>query len=214
MVRAVLILLVIWIIAIAAAAPLFMYRSLIHYSFNITSLDFKHTISYCQEEWPELPFFDGRVYYSIFSIFVQYFIPIFVVSHRKWTRHNLKPYLIANCTFKVSSAYLKIYFRLRKRFVIAQNAPASDERIQNRLKHRGRRMKRTTCLLIGIALIFGISWLPLNFFNLYADLNQMKMNQRIYIIYGMADAKLFSIISNVSVMPAFSNLSFVWDVIR
>jgi neuropeptide Y receptor len=70
-------------IAIAAAAPLFIYRSLIHYTFNISSLDFKHKISYCQEEWPELPFFDGRVYYSIFSIFVQYFIPILVVSNRK-----------------------------------------------------------------------------------------------------------------------------------
>lgn len=80
MLGAFLILTFIWLIAVAAAAPLFMFRSLIHYNFNITALDFKHTISYCEERWPELPFFDGRVYYSIFSIFVQYFIPILVVS--------------------------------------------------------------------------------------------------------------------------------------
>ena len=82
MIGAVLILLLIWIIAVAAAAPLFMYRSLLHYNINITALDFKHKISYCEEAWPELPLFDGRVYYSIFSIFVQYFIPILVVSHK------------------------------------------------------------------------------------------------------------------------------------
>lgn len=68
------------------------FWSLIHYNINISSLDFKHTISYCDEQWPELPFFDGRVYYSIFSLALQYFIPILVVT----------------------SAYMKIYYRLKK----------------------------------------------------------------------------------------------------
>lgn len=162
MLGAFLILTLIWSIAILFSAPLFIYRSLKIYNINITSLDFKHKILYCEETWPELPFFDGRVYYSIFSIFIQYFIPILVVS----------------------SAYMKIYFRLKKRFVIAQNVPAVDERIQNRLNNRGRRMKRTNCLLISIALIFGVSWLPLNFFNLYADLNETKMTHTVYIIYA------------------------------
>lgn len=159
MLGAFLILFLIWFIAVVCATPLFIYRSLIHYNFNITSLDFKHKISYCVEEWPELPFLDGRVYYSVFSLALQYFIPIMVVS----------------------SAYMKIYFRLKKRFVITQNIPSVDDRLQNR---RGRRMKRTNCLLISIALIFGISWLPLNFFNLYADLNEPKMTQNVYIIYA------------------------------
>lgn len=160
MLGAFLILTLIWFIAIMCAAPLYIYRSLTHYYINITSIDFKHTISYCGETWPELPFFDGRVYYSIFSLALQYFIPILVVT----------------------SAYMKIYFRLKKRFVITQNIPAIDERIQNR---RGRRMKRTNCLLISIALIFGVSWLPLNFFNLYADLNEMKSTQNVYIIFAI-----------------------------
>lgn len=159
MLGAFLILTLIWFIAVLCSAPLFIYRSLIHYNINVTSVDFKHTISYCEEAWPELPFFDGRVYYSIFSLALQYFIPILVVT----------------------SAYMKIYFRLKKRFVITQNIPSIDERIQNR---RGRRMKRTNCLLISIALIFGVSWLPLNFFNLYADLNETKMTQNVYIIYA------------------------------
>lgn len=141
------------------SAPLFIYRDLVHYHVNFSSLNFDHTIFYCHEMWPELPWLDGRVYYSIFSLTLQYFIPIFVVS----------------------SAYMKIYFRLKKRFVI-QNVPSIDDRIQNR---RGRRMKRTNCLLISIALIFGFSWLPLNFFNLYADLNGTKMTQTVYIIFAI-----------------------------
>lgn len=161
MLGAFLILAMIWIIAVMCSAPLFIYRSLFQYEINLTSIGFKHTISYCNEQWPELPFFDGRVYYSIFSLALQYFIPILVVS----------------------SAYMKIYFRLKKRFVVAQNIPSVDDRIQSR---RGRRMKRTNCLLISIALIFGASWLPLNFFNLYADMNDIKMTQNVYIIFACA----------------------------
>lgn len=143
MLGAFLILTLIWTIAIVCSLPLFVYRSLIHYNINITSLGFQHTILYCEEAWPELPFFDGRVYYSIFSLALQYFIPIICVT----------------------SAYMKIYLRLKKRFVMAQAVPTQiDERIQNR---RDRRMKRTNCLLVSIALIFGASWLPLNFFNLW-----------------------------------------------
>lgn len=159
MLGAFLILTLIWTIAIVCSLPLFMYRSLIHYNFNMTSLGFQHTISYCVEAWPALPFFSGGVYYSIFSLALQYFIPIICVT----------------------SAYMKIYLRLKKRFVIAQNVPSIDERIQNR---RGRRMKRTNCLLISIALIFGVSWLPLNFFNLYADLTVIKSTQTVNIIYA------------------------------
>lgn len=159
MLGAFLILFVIWVIAIICSAPLFIYRSLIHYNFNISSLGFTQRISFCGESWPKLPYFDGGVYYSFFSLALQYFIPIMVVT----------------------SAYMKIYFRLKKRFVVAQNVSSIDEKIQSR---RGRRMKRTNCLLISIALIFGISWLPLNIFNLYADLSGLKMTQAVYITYA------------------------------
>lgn len=159
MLGAFLILFMIWFVALLCSAPLFIYRSLINYNIDIASLNFHQTIYYCVESWPNLSYFNGGVYYSIFSLALQYFIPIMVVT----------------------SAYMKIYLRLKKRFVITQNIPSTDERIQNR---RGRRMKRTNCLLISIALIFGVSWLPLNFFNLYADINGTKMTQTVYIIYG------------------------------
>lgn len=179
MLGAVLILTLIWLVAVICSAPLFIYRNLTHYTINITVIDFEHTISYCTELWPELPFFGGGVYYSFFSLGLQYFIPILVVS----------------------SVYLKIYFRLKSRFVVSQSIPSVDERIQNR---RGRRMKRTNCLLISIALIFGISWLPLNIFNLYADLTSAKMTQNVYIIFavchmaGMSSGKKSSVTFNIS----------------
>ncbi|XP_070507775.1 neuropeptide F receptor [Chironomus tepperi] len=160
MLGAVIILSIIWLVALLCALPLYIYTSFVQYELNHTNLPYIH---YCVEDWPEVPFLTGRVYYSIFSLTIQYFIPILVVS----------------------SAYLRIYFRLKKRIIVAQNISSVDDRIQQR---RGRRTKRTNCLLISIALIFGISWLPLNFYNLYMDLyasmNDMKMTQTIYIIYA------------------------------
>jgi neuropeptide F receptor len=157
-----LILTLIWFIALLCSAPLFIYRSLVHYDINQPTLNL-NTIYYCIEDWPDLPYLSGRVYYSIFSLALQYFIPILIVS----------------------AAYLRIYFRLKKRIIIAQNISSVDERLQQR---RGRRTKRTNCLLISIALIFGISWLPLNFYNLYTDLyfsmNETKVTQTVYIIYA------------------------------
>lgn len=35
-------------------------------------------------------------------------------------------------------------------------------------------MRRTNCLLISIAVIFGISWLPLNLYNLLTDISMSK----------------------------------------
>ncbi|KAG5671907.1 hypothetical protein PVAND_002076 [Polypedilum vanderplanki] len=162
MLGAVFILLGIWTIALLCAAPLFIYRKLHNYDINIPMLNV-HKIYYCVEDWPDLPFFNGRVYYSIFSLTIQYFIPILVVT----------------------SAYLRIYLRLKKRILVSQNISSVDERIKQR---RGQRTKRTNYLLISIALIFGISWLPLNFFNLYTDLyfsmNNTQLTQTTYIIYA------------------------------
>jgi neuropeptide Y receptor len=166
MLGAFIILLIIWSIALLCAAPLFIYKKIIREELPMPYRRLNmHTIYYCVEEWPKpLPLFTGRVYYSLFSLTIQYFIPILVVS----------------------SAYLRIYFRLKKRIIMTRNVSSVDERIQER---RGRRTKRTTWLLISIALIFGISWLPLNFFNLLVDLwmNDFDwlLTQNVYIMYAV-----------------------------
>lgn len=73
---AALILLIIWLIAVMLAMPLFIYRHLLHHDMPgmdeaIPSLDF------CIENWP---IEHGRAYYSIFSLIFQYTLPIIIVS--------------------------------------------------------------------------------------------------------------------------------------
>ncbi|XP_063706269.1 uncharacterized protein LOC134835326 [Culicoides brevitarsis] len=58
-------------------------------------------------------------------------------------------------------AYLKIYCNLKNRS-------------KNQKYLRRNRYKRTNTLLLLIALVFGISWLPLNFYNLYMDIFNLE----------------------------------------
>lgn len=48
-------------------------------------------------------------------------------------------------------------------------------------------MRRTNCLLTSIAIIFGISWLPLNIFNLYSDvyLEKEALSQDLLVLYAI-----------------------------
>lgn len=159
MLGAILILSFIWLIAFLCAFPLYIYKTLTPYEINLKKLKI-HTIYYCYEDWPTS---NGRVYYSIFALTLQYLIPILIVS----------------------CAYQRIYSRLKSRIVVTQNVNTVN-RLQER---RGRRTKRTNFLLFSIALIFGISWLPINIYNLSTDLyysmNDVKFTQIMYIIYAV-----------------------------
>lgn len=120
-------------------------------------------ISYCVEDWPIT---HGRVYYSVFTLCVQYLLPIVIVS----------------------IAYLRIYLKLKHRLVVTTttfSSGVSSSGKPPRERERGRRMQRTNYLLISIALIFGISWLPLNLFNLFADLYLDGITQEIMVAYAI-----------------------------
>uniref|UniRef100_A0A182YGI1 G-protein coupled receptors family 1 profile domain-containing protein n=2 Tax=Cellia TaxID=44534 RepID=A0A182YGI1_ANOST len=82
----------IWIISIVLASPMFITRQLIHYDVNLPSLGIEY-VSYCIEDWPIAY---GRVYYSAFTLCVQYVLPILIVS----------------------VAYLRIYLKLKHRLVV------------------------------------------------------------------------------------------------
>lgn len=80
-------------------------------------------------------------------------------------------------------AYLRIYFKLRYRF--AAGFVNKDESSQNNTRRqiRGRRLQRTNLLLVSIAVIFCISWLPLNLYNLIADvLSSMEFTSQPMIV--------------------------------
>nr|XP_040224926.2 neuropeptide F receptor isoform X1 [Anopheles coluzzii] len=149
----------IWIISIVLASPMFIIRQLIHYDVNLPSLGIEY-VSYCIEDWPIAY---GRVYYSAFTLCVQYVLPILIVS----------------------MAYLRIYLKLKHRLVVGTASGKPGEAKPVRERERGRRMQRTNYLLISIALIFGVSWLPLNLFNLFADLYVHSITQDIMVAYAI-----------------------------
>lgn len=80
-------------------------------------------------------------------------------------------------------AYLRIYYKLRYRY--ATGYVGNENSSGTRKALRGRRLQRTNLLLVSIAVIFGISWLPLNVFNLIADLWGGPVTQNMIVIYAV-----------------------------
>ncbi|KAJ1525272.1 hypothetical protein ONE63_010096 [Megalurothrips usitatus] len=156
-VGAIVISVMIWVVSLLLASPLFVFRKLdVHQVMDIG------TVPYCFEDWPIQ---NGRAYYSVFSLIFQYVFPIVIVT----------------------LAYSRICKKLRYRYVnssaskrnaglpVPTNAPrpaapsAVKETVRPKQAKDDRRIKRTNALFISIALIFGVSWLPLNVFNLAMD---------------------------------------------
>jgi neuropeptide Y receptor len=156
---AVFILLLIWVLALLLATPLFVVKQLRTHSISLgKGID---ELNFCIENWP---FDHGRAYYSVFTLIIQYIVPIMIVS----------------------AAYLRISYKLRYRF--ATGFVSSEESSQKgRRQLRGRRLQRTNILLGSIAIIFCISWLPLNLFNLIADLSNSQnfSSQPMMICYAV-----------------------------
>ncbi|CAG9860659.1 unnamed protein product [Phyllotreta striolata] len=152
------ILVLIWLLAIGLALPLFIIRHLVHHSIPLE--DDYLDINFCIENWPVK---HGRAYYSIFSVIFQYSIPIIIVS----------------------ASYARISYKLRNRF--ASGFIGGEDNQTNRRELRGRRLHKTNVLLGSIAIIFCVSWLPLNLFNLIADLSTSKSftSQPMMICYAV-----------------------------
>ncbi|CAL4096878.1 unnamed protein product [Meganyctiphanes norvegica] len=87
----------------------------------------------------EWPSEHGRGYYSVFVILFQYCLPIITVS----------------------IAYFRICMKLKGRMSVKSSA--------KKYKSDNRRMKKTNILLIAISLIFCLSWLPINIYNVVVD---------------------------------------------
>lgn len=80
-------------------------------------------------------------------------------------------------------AYLRIYYKLRYRY--ATGYVGNENASSSRKALRGRRLQRTNILLVSIAIIFGISWLPLNLFNLLADLWGSRVTHNMIVGYAI-----------------------------
>ncbi|XP_005089880.1 neuropeptide F receptor-like [Aplysia californica] len=88
--------------------------------------------------------------YSVAQMVVQYVLPFIILS----------------------VAHLRICNKLRYRMVTTQNVPnsaATTSYQRKKNERRSRRKRKTNLLLAGIAIVFALSWLPLNIFNLLVD---------------------------------------------
>ncbi|XP_018011130.1 neuropeptide F receptor-like, partial [Hyalella azteca] len=116
----------------------------------------------------EWPVDHGRGYYSVFVMLVQFFVPLLTV------------------TISYARIVHKLKFRMTKTVVRNGNKTRKDE----------TRNRKTNILLISIAIIFCLSWLPLNMYNIIADFSNpfgddtdaMLMVYAICHLLGMSSA--------------------------
>ncbi|CAF1166713.1 unnamed protein product [Rotaria sordida] len=145
----------IWLLAICAASPLFIYsRSIPAYDESLidtlvkdictesldNSCETKYSIAYkrlhvCHESWPKQS--ELHLLYTIFMLFLQFILPIFIIC--------ITYYQIM----------VKLRERFRFRFLMKRHNIAS-------LRHEIRRQRRNNVLLLLIVSLYAISWLPFN----------------------------------------------------
>ncbi len=114
-------------------------------------------MNYCVERWP---INHGRGYYSVFSMVFQYVLPIIIVS----------------------VVYTRLCMKSRTR-AIRRTSATQLPKLMSRLEENTR---ITNSLLISIALIFCISWLPLNVINIVADFwFPFKSDQTFRIVFAL-----------------------------
>ncbi|KAL0277525.1 UNVERIFIED_CONTAM: hypothetical protein PYX00_004776 [Menopon gallinae] len=132
----------IWLSSTILASPMYFCRKLeIHYNISLPQIGID-SIAYCLEDWSVK---HGRAYYSIFVLVIQYVLPIIIVS----------------------VAYTRICKKLQYRYVSTTVVKKDNE--LSRRKSREDRRRKTNSLLIAIALVYCISWLPLDICNVILD---------------------------------------------
>ncbi|XP_014677207.1 PREDICTED: neuropeptide F receptor-like [Priapulus caudatus] len=109
-----------------------------HDAIDLIPPDYGITLKVCAEVWPIAI---GGFIYTVMTMLFQYVLPIVIVS----------------------AAYARICRKLEYRMV----SHASATKDQRRRQQDERRKRKTNQLLIAIAVVFVISWLPINIFNLY-----------------------------------------------
>nr|XP_027197463.1 neuropeptide F receptor-like [Dermatophagoides pteronyssinus] len=153
-------LILIWIIGIILSMPLFLVRTVESHYIGMGPIN---TINFCIEKWP---IENGRAYYSVLSMLIQYVGPIIIVS----------------------VVYARLCIKLRSR-TLRRTSTTQLPKLRTRLQ---RRTRKTNLLLISIALIFFISWLPLNVLNIVADfffpVSAFRITFAICHMFGMSSA--------------------------
>ena len=154
----------IWLAAIFISLPNFIWRTLETHEINLPTISY---ISFCFEEWPTEY---GRAAYSAIVMLLQYCLPILTLV----------------------LAHARICNRLRDRMIHSGHtstpavAATSSSSSPNKTHRRGNRMRKTKKLLIMIAVIFCLSWLPLNLYNIIVDIhNPFSDTEVMFLTYAI-----------------------------
>lgn len=130
-----------------------------HDTIDLIPAEYGIVCMVCMEVWPiEI----GGFVYTVMVMLFQYVLPIVIVS----------------------AAYARICRKLEYRMV----SHVSATKDQRRRQQEERRKRKTNQLLIAIAAVFVISWLPLNIFNLYMyymGSNTIITPEQQYIIFAV-----------------------------
>ncbi|KAH3785015.1 hypothetical protein DPMN_163098 [Dreissena polymorpha] len=156
-------LIIIWIISFLMASPLILFSVL--EVKPIYELDFYYC--FCLED-PTLRAEKGA--YSVVSMVVQYILPIIIVTIAHARICNKLKYRMANR-------------RLRRGSYYDTNNQTNGGRTRTN-GNRSARKRRTNALLTLIAVVFVLSWLPLNISNILVEFQfELFRNQGIDINY-------------------------------
>ncbi|XP_049840382.1 neuropeptide F receptor-like [Schistocerca gregaria] len=184
----------IWLLSLVLASPMFVWRSLDQHELNLPGLQY---VSYCVEKWPVA---HGRAYYSAFSLVFQYLLPIITVTIaysricRKLRYRYVNPAsMVSRCgSTPGTSAANGRGAGGGAGGAAGGGAGGGGGGLQYAASTRARkgkddrRMRRTNALLYSIALIFCVSWLPLNIFNLVVDVwNPFSGSQAMLVTYAV-----------------------------
>lgn len=207
-----LICILIWLFAFLLSSPLFLFNktnnfsvsfnddeslSLESISFNsnltyipIINDSYVYSVDHCVEDWKN---HQARMVYSYSSLLIQYIMPIIIVGlayssiwwKLKKNRTKLKQH--KECQIELidktnkKNEYLTTEIKYKQKNIEENAEIRKKSSIAN---EQAKKRKKMNVLLMSIALIFALSWLPLNIFNIISDLklNIIKAGHTYFLI--------------------------------
>lgn len=154
-----------WTISIILASPMVYFTNIESFMQPNT----KVLINRCTEYDPDITMRKIKLAYSTMSVIIQYVAPLFTVI----------------------TVYTRIFFKIKRRMVnqtksvdkkVDFHEEPSSRMVMNVRKRKQvieqKRQRRTNILLFCIALIFALSWLPINIVNLMMDIMLVNPTNR------------------------------------
>ena len=183
----------IWVFAVACACPNFIWREMEEHDVGLPGLE---SVAFCFEKWP-IQY--GRAYYSAFVLLIQFFFPIVTVSVA-YFRISKKLSNRRRTSIRMRSKRSTRSLRCDGHDGNPQgplNEFSMDTDSSNEMRTMGcakikkknnedQRVHKVNQLLIAITVVFCVSWLPLNLFNLVIDVVYPDHNvtEKMLVVYA------------------------------